>query len=147
MLDDAADKLLELVDEEVKRLPKDYQSTSNIVIGGFGQGAAVCLAAYLKHKGPESLGGVMSLSGMQCYSDYLPDGSINIADDMKIRRNTPMFIFHGKDDEKIPFENAKLSYEYITESLYKFNYKEKLLLLYQDKARSELTPMEITKFG
>ena len=49
---------------------------------------------------------------------------------MKIRRNTPMFIFHGKDDEKIPFENADLSYEYIKDSLYKFNYKDNLKLIY-----------------
>ncbi len=55
----------------------------------------VALATYLKYKGPEPLGGVMSLTGLQALSDYLPDNSIPVADDMKIRRNTPMFIYHG----------------------------------------------------
>jgi len=30
-------------------LPKDRQSASNIIIGGFGEGAMVALAAHLKY--------------------------------------------------------------------------------------------------
>jgi predicted esterase len=65
-LDDSAEMMLTLVEKEVALLDGDY---SKVFIGGYGEGASVALAAFLKFKGDKEtekhLGGVLGLNGMQ----------------------------------------------------------------------------------
>ena len=53
--------LLNLVDDEASKLGGD---TSRIFIGGFSQGCMVSIAAFLKYRGAQPLGGLIGLSGM-----------------------------------------------------------------------------------
>ena len=57
-LDESADKATALIAQEVNLLGSPKQ----VFIGGFSQGCAVALAAYLRHKG-SSLGGVVGVGG------------------------------------------------------------------------------------
>lgn len=62
-LEESADLLLNIVDQEMDKLPD--KSSKRIFIGGFSQGCMVSLAAFMRYKGTEPLGGVLGLSGMQ----------------------------------------------------------------------------------
>ena len=62
----------------------------------------VSLAAYLLYKEP--LGGVIGLSGIQALdTSLIPEGSGNM--------KTPIFLYHGLDDNTVPYERAKLTFE------------------------------------
>lgn len=65
-LDDSAEMMLTLIEKEVALLDGDY---SKVFIGGYGEGASVAIAAFLKFKGDKEtekhLGGVLGLNGMQ----------------------------------------------------------------------------------
>ena len=58
----------------------------------------VSLAAYFLHQGPERLGGVVGLSGMQALDLKLVPKSDNAEAIDQMRRSTPMFLYHGKSD-------------------------------------------------
>lgn len=61
-LEFSAEYLLFLIDKEAALLGGD---ASRVFIGGFSQGGAVSLAAFLKFKGQKPLGGVIGLGSMQ----------------------------------------------------------------------------------
>ena len=76
----------------------------NVIIGGFSQGSAITqlTAARLKNK----LGGVVALSGYALLSAESEEGNpINTKD-------TPYFIYHGKDDEVVSINYSRNSKAY-----------------------------------
>jgi len=103
--------------------------SSNILLAGFSQGAAMALHTGLCY--PQKLGGIIALSG------YMPlilgemgksivvqqRGQINPYDNHhKIlnpaNANIPIFMAHGLFDTVVPFHVGKNSYEYLTHLTY-----------------------------
>ena len=106
----AADNLLRIIDEEAKVLGGD---TTKIFIGGFSQGCMVSIAAFLKYKGLKRLGGVIGLSGMQGldHNKYVTfENEEEKERIMNMRKETPMFIYHGLDDKTLPFKCSEVTY-------------------------------------
>ena len=80
----------------------DYK---RIFLGGFSQGCAVALATFLLLPN-EQLGGVVGLSGAhKTVIDY--DTEV----DIKLKKKTKVFLYHGKDDPMIPLGLAVESYK------------------------------------
>lgn len=115
----ASDYMLYLIEKEAALLKGD---TSKIFIGGFSQGSAVSLAAFLKYKGEKPLGGVIGLSGFQGL-DY--NKAIHFKNSKErerieeMRKATPMLLYHGRDDEIIPFHGAVQTYDYLRNFVYR----------------------------
>jgi phospholipase/carboxylesterase len=87
---DSEAKIRELIAREAAR----GISVSRIVLAGFSQGGAVSL--YTAPRLGEKLAGVMALS---C---YLPlEGSL-VAERLTANDATPIFMAHGRDDDKLP---------------------------------------------
>jgi len=116
--------MLSLVEKEALLLQDD---TKKIFIGGYGEGASVALAAFLKYKGEKPLGGVIGLNGIQAlnYTKAVP--KFKDSEERKkietMRKNTPMFLYHGKDDEVIPLHAAVLTYDYLRNIVYRGSHK------------------------
>lgn len=123
-LDFSADYMLSLIEKEALLLKDD---TQKIFIGGYGEGASVALAAFLKYKGEKPLGGVLGLNGIQAlnYTKAVP--KFKDSEERKrietMRKNTPMFLYHGKDDEIIPLHAAVLTYDYLRNIVYRGSHK------------------------
>lgn len=68
----------------------------------------VCLATLMTYKYSSPLAGVLGLSGTQAL-DIEALGGIkgNIVDSI---RNTPLFLYHGHNDDVIRIQSAELSY-------------------------------------
>ena len=101
-----------LVDQEVERL--DGKS-EKVFIGGFSQGCALSLATFLMY--PKRLGGVLGLSGML---------ALDVAEetlDLECKKNTPIFLYHGEDDQMIDVNSAKLSYSMLDKYGVKYSLK------------------------
>lgn len=60
-----SDKLVKLIESELKLLPLANRNTSNIFIGGVAQGGMLALSTFMRYKGPDPLGGVVSLLGYE----------------------------------------------------------------------------------
>ena len=113
-LNESANRLLKMVKEETQLLPD--KDASKIFIGGFSQGCMVSLAAFLKYSGPKHLGGVLGLSGMQAldtdkYVKYSSD--LDKYNAIRLQQETPMFLYHGEEDDLLPVENTSKTYEYL----------------------------------
>ena len=67
----------------------------------------VSLAAFLKYKGDKPFGGVIGLSGMQGLQFKPEDISIY---DMAIKKQIPLFLYHGVADTVLPVKNVHLTY-------------------------------------
>lgn len=80
-----------LIDEEAAALG----SSENVFVGGFSQGCAVSLASFLTYKA--ALGGVVGLSGMHALDlDWAKEV------DVPLKKQTKVFLYHGKSDPLIP---------------------------------------------
>lgn len=88
-----------LIDEESAALG----SSSNVFVGGFSQGCAVSLASFLTYK--SILGGVVGLSGMHAL-DLDWAGEV----DIELKKQTKVFLYHGKSDPLIPAAFSKQIY-------------------------------------
>ena len=68
------------------------------------------------------MGGVIGLSGMQGLN-YTQ--SVQFEDKVEkkriegLRKDTPMFLYHGTEDKAIPLEGAFASYDYLKKEVYK----------------------------
>ena len=108
-------KLLnDLIDQELKTLPN--QDLSRIFIGGFSQGAMVSLATLMTWKRSKPLGGVVALSGFQVVNE---DPSNMNVDAIK---NTPLFSYHGQQDQVLPVANAENTFSYLRDQIYTGEY-------------------------
>ena len=66
----------------------------------------MAISTFLRYEAP--LGGVCVLSGLNCDMDFDYD-ELNI----KEKNKTPLWIYHGEEDEFVSEENAKMSYDQI----------------------------------
>ena len=107
----SADFLQNMINEELSRFADG--DPARIFIGGFSQGAAVCLATWLRYKGENPLGGVVALSGAQALK--LESARL---ENKSVQRRTPMFIYHGAGDMTIPIQDAMISYNFIFDQIY-----------------------------
>ena len=112
----SANLVLKMVDEEKERFPD--KDVSRIYIGGFSQGCMVSLAAFLMHKGPKPLGGVVGLSGMQALDLKLIAKTHSQEELESVRRATPMFLYHGRADQTLPCAAAEKTYDWLKSELY-----------------------------
>lgn len=81
----------------------------------------VSIAAFLKYKGQKRLGGVIGLSGMQGlnYSAHVTFESDEEKERIaNMRKETPMFIYHGLDDQVLPFKTSEVTYSYLQKEVY-----------------------------
>ena len=99
----------------------------------------VSLAALMTFEWSKPLGGVVCLSGMQALEikdpDQLPLESI---------RQTPLFLYHGKDDTTLPLEGAKLTYEYLKTKVYDGDYSKNFTFKTQSGLGHSISSKEIT---
>ncbi|CAK94547.1 unnamed protein product (macronuclear) [Paramecium tetraurelia] len=87
------------LDQEVKLV-----SSKNVFIGGFSQGC--CMALETAFSYPQPLGGIVGLSG------YLfPTTQIN-----DVQKETPIVLVHGEQDQMIPCNLSKISYQRLDNS-------------------------------
>ena len=96
---EAVEMITKLLNQEVEEL---NGKSENVFIGGFSQGCALSLATFMKY--PHRLGGVIGLSGMLALD--IKKEQI----DFELKKQTPMFLYHGDRDNMIDIQAAKLSY-------------------------------------
>jgi phospholipase/carboxylesterase len=95
-----------LIEKEVERgIP-----VSNIILGGFSQGAAIALTTGLRYR--QALGGVIALSG------YLPLIEDTLRHASAANRHLPIFLAHGTIDPIVPFDLGKAAYMYLQKEGY-----------------------------
>lgn len=144
-MDFSAEYLLYLVEKEAALLKGD---TSKIFIGGLDQGAAVSLAAFLKFKGKKPLGGVIGLSGMQGLN-YTQAIQFDDQDEKKRvesqRKEIPMFLYHGTDDQKLPLKGSAASYEYLKNIVYKGS--DNIQFIVEDDLGNDVSEEEWLEMG
>ena len=75
---------------------------SDIRLVGFSQGAALAYSFALSQQGS-----VRALAGL---SGFIPEGTLNLVKDRPLE-GTPLFVAHGKQDDLVPVERARLSVE------------------------------------
>lgn len=89
-------RVKKIIDNEVKNVNNDYK---NVFVGGFSQGGSMSIHVGLT--APYLLGGIVCLSGyMFPFTSYEED-----------KKDLPIFIGHGSDDELIPEKKAKESFK------------------------------------
>lgn len=92
-------RISKIIEEEATLLKGQY---NKIFIGGFSQGACISFHVGLLFK--HELGGIMPLSGV------LFPQTLKLVD-LKSKENLHCFIASGLQDDKIQFEQAKLTFE------------------------------------
>jgi predicted esterase len=92
---------------EAERL-KSHGGTRRVVIGGFSQGAA--LSIFAAHTYPESLGGVVALSG------YMTARKEMDKHFEKANAATPLFMAHGTRDPVVPYQSGKDSFDLLVDT-------------------------------
>lgn len=90
-------RIMSYVDEEVVALNNDY---SKVFIGGFSQGG--CMSLYTGLTSTQMFGGIVCLSGL-----LFPFINVPVVE----KKDLPIFIGHGVEDEVIPVHHAETSYK------------------------------------
>jgi len=134
-----------LVEEERQKFPDG--SAGRVYIGGFSQGCMVSLAAYMMYQGPTALGGLIGCSGMQALDlKNVPKPESEEALE-KMRRSTPMFLYHGKDDPVLPFKAADKTYEFLRQEIYDGVNKDTFKYTSENNLAHSLSPREIREIS
>lgn len=92
-------EIKELLDEECKRV-----GAGNVILGGFSQGAAMALYTGLQYQ--EKLAGLVSCSGYIVLHQRYPITNM--------RKDVPIFAYHGQNDSLIPAALAKQGYDILS---------------------------------
>lgn len=120
----SATLLEELVDSETAVV-----GSKNVIVGGFSQGAAMSLHVGLKYKEP--LAGIIAASGYLLMHKQYP-GLLSDAN-----KATPVFAYHGTDDEIVQPEFSRASYEILKKAGANVSFKE------EDGLGHSLSPSEL----
>ena len=80
-------------------LDEERKLTDEVALGGFSQGGAMSLYTGLVHY-PHPLKGIVSLSGYTMNYQIRED-----------RKNIPVFLYNGKEDQMVSFEMAQEGFE------------------------------------
>ena len=101
--------------DEPKKLLTDFMleevlskfDSQDVYVMGFSQGAAVCYRVFLSFN--QSLGGIFPIGGFIRSYPGQPDDEVRV-DISNFQKNTPILIGHGKDDDVVPVDAAKMAY-------------------------------------
>lgn len=85
-------------------------ASTNIILGGFSQGAAIALMTFLDY--PQPLAGVIALSA------YLPMQQASLQQAKAANKQTPIYIAHGTEDMMVPYALGKSTYAALKEAGY-----------------------------
>ena len=96
---DSAARVMELIERERRR----GVAPGRVVVGGFSQGGAMAL--FVGARFPESLAGIMLLSGWEVLA------ATRQAEETEANRQTPLLVCHGRRDPMVPFEGGRRAYE------------------------------------
>lgn len=94
-------KIFELIEAEKKK----GISTERIILAGFSQGGAMTLFAGLRYS--------KKLAGLLVLSAYLPLAEKLTSEMTEVNSKTSIFMAHGKQDQVVPFEGARISKEFL----------------------------------
>lgn len=94
-------QIFELIENEKKKgiIP------TRMILAGFSQGGAMTLFSGLRY--PQKLAGLMVLSA------YLPLAELLTAEMSEANSKTSVFMAHGRQDNVVPFEGARISKEFL----------------------------------
>ncbi|MGH8724193.1 MAG: alpha/beta hydrolase [Burkholderiales bacterium] len=87
-----------------------------IVLAGFSQGGAIVLQTALRY--PERLAGVIALSS------YLPLAGTLEKERSQANRDLPIFMGHGKFDDLIPIDRARMSGDFLKGMNYNIEWRD-----------------------
>ena len=92
--------ITDLLKEEIAELG----DSRKVFLGGYSQGASIALSTFLQYAdGP--LGGLACYSGLMCANLDWTKVDINL------KKETPMFFYHGERDAMWPLDLAQRSYD------------------------------------
>lgn len=91
------------IDQLIARERQRGVASQRIVIAGFSQGAAIALHCGLR--APESLAGIVALSGYMVLGDTL------LAERTPAAQGVPLFIGHGSHDPMVPVDGGRAAAE------------------------------------
>jgi lysophospholipase-2 len=100
-IEESRERILALIESEVLNgVPR-----SGIILVGFSQGGVLSLYTGLQLKDEESLGGIIVLSGyvLQINNKYFPI----------VNQVTPVYWFHGRKDEIVPYDYAMVDIQHL----------------------------------
>lgn len=83
-------------------------ATTDIILAGFSQGAAIALTTFLRY--PKPLAGVIALSG------YLPMQQTALQQACSANKQTPIYIAHGTVDMVVPYALGLSTYTALKDS-------------------------------
>jgi predicted esterase len=93
-----------IITELLKKEIKILGDSKKVFIGGYSQGASIALATFLQFS-EGALGGLACYSGLMCTNiDWERV-------DLQLKKETPMFFYHGELDAMWPLDLAQRSYE------------------------------------
>lgn len=104
-------KSMSLVEQLINKEVERGIATSDIILAGFSQGAAIALTTGLCYSKP--LAGILALSG------YLPLPNETLEKANGVNRQTPLFIAHGTEDPIVPYALGKATYVALQQAGYK----------------------------
>jgi len=110
----SAELITELLEFEATKISSDM-----IILGGFSQGAAMSIHVGLKYH--RKLGGIIACSGYVLNHDKYTTGTTLIH---KANIQTPLFAYHGSDDNMMQPLLAKGSYDLLSKAGVKIEYNE-----------------------
>ena len=128
----SAKLLKQLIDQELDQLQGQSQ---NVFIGGFSQGCFVALATFVDLI-DYRIGGVVGLSGLW---GYRIDGDWSEKMDLELKRQTPLFLYHGTADRRVSFHRAKMSYSLFEKHGFSFEFHA------EENLGHKISSLEISK--
>lgn len=100
--------------QQIEHLIKQQEdsgiNSTNVLLMGFSQGAAMALTVGLRHAKP--LAGIVSLSG------YLPVAKETLSTTSIANKNIPIFIGHGTADPVVMFQWGQMTYQALQQAGY-----------------------------
>ncbi len=106
----------QLVNQLIDKTIQSGIASERIIVGGFSQGGALALHLALRY--PQKLAGSIGLS------TYVPLADFISAEKHSENSKLPLFLAHGTQDNIVPYQFGKISYELLTKLDYPTTWKE-----------------------
>jgi phospholipase/carboxylesterase len=100
----------ELIQDLIKQAKQEGIKESDIILGGFSQGAVMALITGLTY--PKSLGGIIALSG------YLPAPNLFLEKAAEANQQIPIYMAHGTEDPVVPYALGRMAYSILEKAGY-----------------------------
>jgi phospholipase/carboxylesterase len=106
----------QLVNQLIEQTIQTGIPSERIIVGGFSQGGALALHLALRY--PQKLAGAIGLS------TYVPLAGFVSNEKHQVNSKLPLFLAHGTQDNIVPYQFGKISYELLTKLDYPVTWKE-----------------------